>query len=115
MSLDSRMIETIFMKLIFTYGRDFLSKYEGLDLDMVKAEWAHELEGFGEMPEAIKYALAHLDPNKAPNVLQFKELCRRGPRDQRLMITEDFRKSPGADAIWAELQRRLKLQKDEAA
>jgi hypothetical protein len=109
------MVESIFMKLIFTYGRDFLSKYEGLDLDMVKAEWAHELAGFADMPNAIKYGLAHLDPHKAPNVLQFKDLCRRAPREGMLRLSENFKRTPEADALFAktmlEVKRRLRAQK----
>lgn len=110
--LPDFMIEPIFTKLTLTYGRDFLSKYEGLDLAAVKAEWAHELAGFQDIPGSIRYALQNLDPNKVPNVLQFRELCRRAPRDGVLMLKEDFRRTPEADAamqkVMAELNIRLR-------
>ncbi len=111
MSLSEHYIKAIFTKLTLVYGRDFLSKYEGQDMANVEADWAHELAGFQEMPSAIKYALQNLDPNKAPNVLQFRDICRRAPRDTPLMLKEHFKRTPESDRIAekvrAELMARL--------
>lgn len=79
MSLPTPWIDKIFAKLSLVYGRAFFGQYEGLDMQDVKADWAHELSGFERMPEAIAYGLKHLPMDKPPNVLQFRALCRKLP------------------------------------
>ena len=76
--LPSAWIDRIFSKLMARYGRDFLGRYEGMDLSIVKADWSEEMAGMQSRPQAIKYALEHL-PVKAPNVIEFKEICNRAP------------------------------------
>lgn len=74
-------VEKIFEKLSMTYGRDFLSRWDGFDAEAmleVKRDWGVELSGFFEQPDAIAHALAHL-PAKAPNVIEFRQLCRGAP------------------------------------
>lgn len=44
----------------------------------VKANWAHELSGFQQHPDAIRYGLSYLPTDRPPSVLQFRDLCRRG-------------------------------------
>ena len=78
MSLPIEWVERIFAKLTLAYGRDFLGRWEGVDLADVKTDWAHELEGFGAHPEAIAYALANLPP-RAPTVIEFRAVARRAP------------------------------------
>lgn len=78
MSLPAKWVEALFTKLTLAYGRDFLARWEGLDICDVKTDWGHELAGFVDHPEAIAYALANLPP-KAPTVLDFRALCRRAP------------------------------------
>lgn len=68
----------MFSKLTVRYGRDFLSRYEGQDLNVVKADWAEEMAGLQNRPEAIQYALDH-PTAKPPNVVEFIEACRRAP------------------------------------
>ena len=78
MSLPAAWTDKIFTKLTLAYGRDFLARWEGIDLNDVKSDWGHELAGFAEHPEAIAYALANLPP-KAPSVIEFRALARRAP------------------------------------
>lgn len=78
MSLPAKWVEALFTKLTLAYGRDFLGRWEGIDLADVKTDWGHELAGFERHPEAIAYALANLPP-KAPTVLEFRAICRRAP------------------------------------
>lgn len=78
MSLPTKWVEALFTKLTLAYGREFLGRWEGIDLSDVKTDWGHELSGFERHPEAIAYALANL-PIKPPTVLEFRALCRRAP------------------------------------
>ena len=62
MSLPAAWTDKIFKKMTLAYGRDFLARWEGIDLNDVKSDWSHELAGFADHPEAIAYALANLPP-----------------------------------------------------
>lgn len=78
MSLPTPWVDRIFHKLTLAYGRDFVGRWEGIDLNDVKTDWAHELSGFMQCPDAISYALANLPP-KAPSVIEFRALARKAP------------------------------------
>lgn len=82
MSLPAAWIDKIFTKLTLAYGRDFQGRWEGIDMNIVKSDWAHELAGFERFPEGIAHALTHLDPAKPPTVFQFRELARKAPRTE---------------------------------
>ena len=47
-------------------------------MDEVKADWAHELDGYENSPHAIAYALQNL-PLKPPTVYEFRLICRNAP------------------------------------
>lgn len=78
MAMPSSWVDKIFQKLTLTYGRDFLGRWEGVPLEEVKADWAHELDGYENAPHAIHYALKNLPP-KPPTVLDFRALCQKAP------------------------------------
>lgn len=75
--MNHDLIEVIFTKLTLVYGRDFLGRWEGLDLAAVKADWGHELAGL--KPESIAFALKHLPSAKPPTVFEFREIARKSP------------------------------------
>ena len=79
MSLQSNWVDELFRRLSATYGQGFVRQYDGISVDDVKAQWAEVLSRFQQSPDAIRYGLANLPPDKAPNALQFRELCRRAP------------------------------------
>lgn len=78
MSLPAAWVDRIFDKLSITYGRDFTGRYEGIDINSVKSDWAHELSGFFTHPSAIAYALANL-PERPPSVIDFRKIARLSP------------------------------------
>lgn len=80
MSLPSDWIEKIFTKLTLVYGRAFLDRWVGLDMDTVKDDWAHELDGFEKNPRAIAWALRNLPAEKPPTVLEFRKLAYLTPK-----------------------------------
>lgn len=110
MSLPIPWVEKIFRKLIVTYGRDFLGRYEGLDIEDVKADWAHELRGFQQNPAALAYGLETCLGGKPPTVQDFKLACNRRP-DTTLALP-----SPPADPerMAAELAKLSPLRKTGA-
>lgn len=83
--LPAAWVDKIFSRLQGVYGREFTGQYSSIVNDVdeglanAKQVWAEELVGFTRFPEAIGYALEHL-PERAPNCIRFKELCRNAPR-----------------------------------
>ena len=75
---SSEWVAAILAKLTARYGRDFLGRWEGVEISVVKDDWADELAGLQSRPEAIRYALENLGA-KSPNVSEFRDLCRRAP------------------------------------
>lgn len=71
-------IEDIFGKMILTYGQGFLRRYDGIELEQVKANWLHELGGVDS--ESLQHALKNLPSESAPTVLQFRDLCKGSPK-----------------------------------
>jgi hypothetical protein len=101
MSLSLQAVDRLFVRLSATYGRDFASKYEGLDQNAVKSSWAHELAGFAPHLDALAWALENL-PERAPNVIEFRAICRRAPTPEAPRIEH----SPaGKERIAAELAK----------
>lgn len=80
MSLPSAWVDRIFEKLSLVYGTGFTRRWDGLDAAKVKADWAHELRGLAQAPQAIAHGLAHLPTDSPPTVLQFRQLCQRAPQ-----------------------------------
>ena len=76
MPTTTEMVDVIFTKLSLYYGRDFMSRWEGLDMGLVKGDWAHELAGVS--PAGIKYALQNL-PIRPPHVGEFRLVALRAP------------------------------------
>lgn len=87
MSLPLQAVERLFERLTTTYGRNFLSMYEGLDASAVKTIWSHELSGFAANLQAIAWGLENL-PERAPNAIEFRNLCRRAPTPEAPRLPE---------------------------
>ena len=79
MSLPTEWVNKIFKELAVKYGRDFAARWEGMELEKIKADWAHELSGFEAHPDALGYALKNLPPDRPPTVLQFRVLANKAP------------------------------------
>ena len=79
MSLPTPWVDRIFDKLMLVYGHHFIGRWSGMDLDAVKRDWGHTLDGMERHPDAIRHALHHLPSEKPPTVLQFRDLCRSAP------------------------------------
>lgn len=88
MSLPSHWTETIFSKLTLIYGRDFIGRWEGMELCDIKTDWSHELDGYDKRPKSIAWALDNLPPSKPPTVLEFRKLCNTVPQEATLLLPE---------------------------
>lgn len=91
MSLPLPVVERLFERLIATYGNEFANNWATSNTANTKSMWAHELSGFEKNLGAIAYALENL-PERAPNLIAFRNLCRLAPSAEPLRI-----ESPKAD------------------
>jgi hypothetical protein len=101
--LPSAWVEKIFARLQGIYGRDFTGHYStgmvnGIDagLENAKATWGEELAGFANHPDSIRYALENL-PDRVPNCVKFKELCRSAPRPEPLKLEHKISEEQAAE------------------
>lgn len=101
MSLPSKVVDRLFDRLIGTYGREFMGRWDGINEMAVKTLFAHELSGFADRLDCIAWALENL-PERAPNVIQFRNLCRQAPAPEvpRLEVV-----AAGRERVQAELAR----------
>lgn len=106
MSLPLPVIERLFARLNATYGRDFMGRYEGQDAASVKTSWGHELDGYSQNLKSLAWALENL-PERPPNVIEFRSLCRRAPSNDVPALPE-----PKADParVAAELAKLAPLR-----
>ena len=86
MSLPTPWIDKIFQRFMLTYGDHFLAAYRSMPIVEVKSLWSEKLAGFVDNPDAIAFALANLPSERAPNVLQFRDICRQAPAPNRLQL-----------------------------
>lgn len=101
MSLHTRAIERLFQRLTATYGNEFATKWDSVSMVDLKTAWAHELAAFSDNLNAIGWALENL-PERCPNLIQFKSLCKQAPRPDTLALDEP--KAP-ADVVDQELAK----------
>lgn len=96
MPLPASWVDHLFAKLTVRYGAAFLRQWPAdVDVSLVKADWAEVLDGFDGFPDGIAYALRNLDPQRPPNALQFRDLCRQCRSDPPSLSIADDR--PSAD------------------
>jgi hypothetical protein len=70
--------QLIFPKLSLVYGQRLLLMFEGVDDELVKADWANELQHVSM--DGITYALKHLPASDfPPNIQQFRRICSERP------------------------------------
>lgn len=85
-TIPASWVDRIFARLQGVYGREFTGQFSVIDqngndvgLENAKTVWAQELGVFAYNSDAIAFALLNL-PERAPNAIKFKELCRLAPR-----------------------------------
>lgn len=79
MSLPSAWVDRLFARMAVVYGSSWLRMWEGMDIETVKAAWGEELSRYQQNPDAIRYGLEHMPPDRPPTLLQFRELCNKRP------------------------------------
>lgn len=89
MSLPTKAIDRLFERLAATYGASWSRQWADVPLSDVKTAWAHELSGYGSENglKAVAWALENL-PERVPNVIEFRAICRRAPAPELPRLPE---------------------------
>lgn len=87
MSLPVKAIDRLFERLAATYGAQWTRQWADVPVTDVKTAWAHELDGYENNLGAIAWALENL-PERCPNVIEFRNICRRAPMPQAPRLPE---------------------------
>jgi len=110
MSLPMKAIDRLFERLGATYGRGWTAQWDVVPLADVKTAWAHELSAYSHNLEAIAYALENLPP-RAPNAIEFKQLCRMAPRKEEAPALTYVKADPArVQAEMAKLREAFKAK-----
>lgn len=71
-----RWVDALFTRLQVRYGDAWTRKWEGIDVDAVKADWHEQLANIvAARPQAVTHALNNLPPDFPPNSEQFRKMC----------------------------------------
>lgn len=81
MSLPVKAVDRLFERLAATYGAAWTRQWADVPITDVKTAWAHELAGYANDMKPLAWALENL-PERCPNVIQFKNLCRQAPAQE---------------------------------
>lgn len=73
-----KAIDRLFQRLGATYGAAWDKSLGDAPISDVKTVWCHELDCFKASLFRLAWALENL-PNRCPNVIEFKNLCRQAP------------------------------------
>lgn len=87
MSLPVKAIDRLFERLAATYGAQWTRQWADVPMNDVKAAWAHELAGYADSLKSLAWALENL-PERCPNVIEFRNLCRRAPQPEAPRLPE---------------------------
>lgn len=87
MSMPIKAIDRLFDRMGLTYGNEWVRKWDSAPISEVKSMWAHELDFYSNRLEDIAWALENL-PEKCPNVIEFKNLCRKAPKIEAPRLPE---------------------------
>ena len=81
-------IDRLFERLALTYGASWQHSLGAAPIMDIKSMWAHELAPFLQSRESMNrvvWALENL-PERPPNAIQFKNLCRQAPAPETPML-----------------------------
>jgi hypothetical protein len=111
MSIPTKAVDRLFERLSATYGAAWTRQWADVPVNDVKSAWGHELSGFGNHLEALAWALENL-PERCPNVIEFKNLCRRAPEKELPKLPEP---KANPERLKAELAKLGETRKEIAS
>lgn len=98
MSANRSWVDEIHSRLLIRYGRAWTDLYAGVSPELVKADWAQQLEN---MPaHRISFALQNLPNDRPTNAAQFRALCLSAP-DKGDVLRVTYREKADPEVVQA--------------
>lgn len=95
-AIPESWIESLFQKMLFTYGAKFSDQWKGIDPAGLKRHWATELGKF--KPEELKAGVARLKEHDwPPSLSQFEKMCKVERQEPSHMLALPAPRSPNAE------------------
>ena len=95
-AIPETWIESLFEKMLFTYGAKFSNQWNGIDPSGLKRHWATELGEFKS--EELKAGVARLKEHDwPPSLSQFEKMCKVERREPSHMLALPAPRSPNAE------------------
>jgi hypothetical protein len=110
-SLPTQVVDRLFTRLAATYGSAWDRSMGQAPIGDVKSAWAYELQGFARNLDALAWGLENL-PEKCPNVIEFRNLCRKAPEPELPKLPEP---PANPERLKAELAKLGKLREAPAS
>lgn len=80
-------IDWLFSRMAAIYGPEWKRQCGDTPIGDIKTEWGYALAWCAGRPDAIRHALDNL-PERCPNVIAFRNLCRSAPKAAPLLLAE---------------------------
>ena len=73
-------LDYVFTRMTAIYGASFSRHFDGIDPELVRDEWVHQIGVYLTYKPSMDYAIEHLEETFVPSAIKFKNLCTSGPR-----------------------------------
>jgi hypothetical protein len=73
MSMPAAWVDRLFARMVARYGNGWGRMWEGINAEIVRADWAEQLDGL--TADAILYGLEHLPLDWPPTASRFRAIC----------------------------------------
>lgn len=73
-------LDYIFAVMGAIYGATFTRHFERVDVDVIRQVWTEKLGVFLTYKPTLDYALDNMPAKMPPTALEFRNICRDGPR-----------------------------------
>lgn len=105
-AIPESWIESLFQKMLFTYGAKFSDQWKGIDPSGLKRHWATELGKF--KPEELKAGVARLKEHDwPPSLSQFEKMCKVERQEPSHMLALPAPRSQNAEKEAKEMMNKL--------
>lgn len=105
-------LDYIFARMGAIYGAAFLRHWDGMDVGLVRQEWARQLGRFLTHKPSLDYAIDRLKGDFPPSAITFRDFCNAGPAIPRDDLQIEHNPTPIDPEVVKQAKERLKELRD---
>ena len=100
-------LDYLFARMSAIYGAAFARHWDGIDPNLIRQEWKHQLGKFLTYQPSLDYAIDRLNGEFVPSAIKFREFCNAGPAIPRDEQQITYNPKPVDPEVVAEAKRKL--------